>query len=497
MKIFETKYIKQIDSSTIKKEQINSSELMERAGQSLFEKIRSIVNIDSKILILAGPGNNGGDALVVSRLLLNKNYKVKTLTCFFNKNISKDTNINLKKLYVCDKLEDTKDLKNLDNFDFIIDGLFGSGLNRPIEGQYADIITFVNNSKSKVISIDIPSGLMGEDNRKNIKKNIIQANYTLTIQIPKLSFLLFENEKFVGEIYIIDINLDKEKIESLFTPYNVVEKSYIKSIIKNRNKFSNKGNFGRILNIAGSYGMAGAAILSSKASLRMGAGLVFCRTTKEINDIIQISSPETIVKPYENDLFYDNLDLDKYNAICVGPGLGTNKTKESELKKLLLKRPKNLLIDADALNLISKNKNLLDIIPQNSIITPHPGEFSRLTEKKYETGYERLQDAISFAKTHKIYIVLKGYYTATITPEGICYFNPTGNSGMSTAGSGDVLSGIIASLLGQGYSSLKACILGTYIHGYSADLALKDESQESLIASDIIKYIGKSYNKLK
>lgn len=496
MKIFKTSQVREIDKRTLEKEDITSSMLMDRASLALYNRIRKLINKNDEVLILAGPGNNGGDALSVSLMMEEAGYKIKNCLCFFDKKISADTSLREKKLTNKISIKKAGDLPDLNQFDIIIEGLFGSGLNRPAEGDFAEIIKEVNKSSAKKISIDIPGGLFGEDNRLNNKDTIIKAEYTLSLQFPKISFLLSENEEYTGNLAILDFGLNKDVIEETHTDFFYTQKENIE--LKTRKKFSHKGSFGKILNIAGSKGMAGAAVLSTKAALKTGAGLVTARIPENINDIIQISVPEAITSIYTNNEFWiDTDDIKKWSAISVGPGLGKSKEKVLCMKKIFMQKPEKLVIDADALNIISDDEELLNNLPENSIITPHPGEFSRLTKKNYSTGYERLKEAIEFAKKHHIFIVLKGANTAIITPEGKCHFNSTGNSGLSTAGSGDVLTGIIVSLLGQGYSHKDACITGVYIHGLSADIAVSsDQSEESLTAGDIINNIGKTFKKI-
>lgn len=499
MKIFRTDQIREIDRKTMELEGISSLELMDRAAYAIFERIVSVVSRTCKIMVVAGPGNNGGDALAIARLLEKERYAVKTCVCNFGKKLSEDESIQLDRLKDLSPTnilqpETAEGMDACKEFDVIIDGLFGSGLSRPLEGNFAAAVRWMNSQNAIIISIDMPSGLLGERNNENNVQNIVRANLVIGLQFPRLSYLLAENEPFICEWQLVDIGIKPQVIYDLNTDFNITELSEIRSILHERKKFSHKGKYGRCLLISGSYGMAGASILASRGVLRTGAGLLTVRIPSEIMTILQTSVPEAMVQTYECGEFWDDAcSADAWSAIAVGPGLGKSPSKRASLLRLLKKKPKKLLLDADALNLIAEDNSLIGLIPENTIITPHPGEYDRLSGKTFSNGYDRLEDAISFAVKYHLNLVLKGAYTACINPSGKCHFNSTGNPGMATAGSGDVLTGIIVSLLAQGYSPEDACKLGTFIHGLSADLALDRQSEESLLSGDIADNMGKAF----
>jgi NAD(P)H-hydrate epimerase len=401
--------------------------------------------------------------------------------------------------------------------------LFGSGLTRPLDGLAAEIVQRINNFRSghlltsrrvmtkeknssinhhpnrsremtkTVISIDIPSGLMGEDNTGNIPENIIQADFTLTFQFPKMSFFFAENEKYAGEWQVLPIRLHPDGIAETQTSFFFTEKEDINQIIQKRTRFGHKGIYGHALLIAGSFGKMGAAILSSKACLRSGAGLLTAHVPHRGYSIIQTAVPEAMANvDNHDDVFSEFPDLSQFSAVGVGPGIGLNSITKIAFCELLEKSQVPLVIDADALNILSDNKSWLEKIPANSILTPHPGEFKRLVGDTQNT-FMRIQKQIEFSKKHNVIVVLKGAFTSVSTPDGSLHFNSTGNPGMATAGSGDVLTGIILGLLAQGIHPANAACAGVYLHGLAGDLAVGQKSQTSLIAGDIIEFLGKAF----
>lgn len=503
IKIFQTSQIKELDALTIRQEGISSYDLMKRAVGVLFEAIMPSLIRNQKIIVLAGPGNNGGDALVLCKSLLLIGCDVKTYLFDFKGKLSDDCQTALNEL----KTIDSADVCVCNSFSgdldipqnsLIIDGLFGSGLSRPLEGDFKKLVEYVNRQSQTVYSIDIPSGLSGEKSAKKESDVIICATKTFTFQQVKMSFLLPENEKYLGDIQVLNIGLSAQAIAQLQTNYYQIEKSDI--CLKKRIKFGHKGTFGHALLIAGKYGMAGASILASRACLKSGCGLVTVHVPKLLNNILQIANPEAILDLDDCDTEFsefNSLNINKYSSVGVGPGLGTSEKSLIALKGLLESCSNPMVLDADALNLISKDlDNLLPLIPQNSIITPHPKEFDRLCGASIDTA-DRIQKQIKLSQERHIVIVLKGAYTSISTPDGNVYFNSTGNNGMATAGSGDVLTGIILSLLSQGNNATQAAIGGVYLHGLAGDIALCEESEESLLAGDIINHLGKAFKTLK
>ncbi|MBX2840457.1 MAG: NAD(P)H-hydrate dehydratase [Flammeovirgaceae bacterium] len=497
MKILNADQIRALDQYTIKNEPIPSIDLMERASNAFVNWFIKNYDPSNKILIFCGIGNNGGDGLAIGRILINIGYTVDFYIVRFSDNSSKDFRINETKLKKISELREIKDEKAIPKISsdlLIIDAIFGSGLSRPITGFTAKLVRLINKLGNTTISIDIPSGLYCDTNNED--KNIIEADYTITFQLPKLSFLLPQNEKFVGNWIVVDIALSEKFINKVKTPYLFIEKNDIKKFIIKRNKFSHKGSFGHALLIAGSYGKIGAGILGGKAALRTGSGLVSLHIPKCGYEIAQISAPEIMCQLDKDTSQISEIPgVEKFNSIGIGPGIGQEKKTLKALTSLIEKAKKPIVFDADAINLIGANKKLLKKIPVNSIFTPHPKEFERLVGQS-KNNYHRIKLMISFCQKYKFFLVLKGAHTAIGTPQGKVFFNSTGNPGMATAGSGDVLTGIILSLLGQGYSAKKAAVLGVYLHGFAGDLGSLQEFGPSLIASDIIKNIGNAYKKI-
>lgn len=499
MKIFPTALIRKLDEYTIQYEPITSIDLMERAAGSLCNKILEYFRFSS-FCVLAGPGNNGGDALALSRMLLEKNYSVKVFLLHTG-NLSVDCQQNKERLTkkFPDCLQEMTSLfspPEVSENTIIIDGLFGSGLSRPLSGIYADAVQWMNASGKTVIAIDIPSGLAGEENR-DLSQPIVRANYTFSFQFPKLSFFFPENESFVGKWEILDIGIHPDGIAQTETNYYFLEKSEIKNLLHERKKFSHKGTYGHLLIIAGSKGMAGAAVLASKAALRSGVGLVTVHGPACNRIILQTNVPEALFESDKEENFISELqNLEKYNSFAIGPGIGKNKKTTNMLAQFLLKLPKSLVLDADALNILSLQKEWLKKLPSDAILTPHPKEFERLFGTD-ENSFDRMLKIQCLTQKLKIIIVLKGAYTLIGTPDGNIFFNSTGNNGMATGGTGDVLTGIIGSLLAQNYTSEEAATIGVYLHGLAGDLALADQSPESLIADDIVENIGKAFQKIR
>ena len=489
MKLFTSEQIRKADVYTIEHEPISGIDLMERAATNTFNFIIDNFENNTNYKILAGPGNNGGDGLVIARLLADKDINTEVFIIKFTDKYSDDFSTNLERLKEQNKIKITEitlaaQLPKFEKQDIIIDAIFGSGLSRPIEGFIADIIHNLNKLSNTIISIDIPSGLFGEDNSKNIYENIIIADQTISFQFPKISFLLPENSKYLGKIKIIPIGIHPEYIAKTETNYFYTLKNNIK--LKTRKKYDHKGNYGHALLFAGGYGKSGAGILSCKACLRSGVGLLSAFIPKSSYHIFQTVTPETMVYTYDDVKNTAEIpDLSAFNAMGIGPGIGTNRLSLAIISELIQKYNKAMVIDADALNILAENKHLFKHLPENTILTPHPGEFKRLT-KDYKNDTEKLELLKNLAVENKVYVVLKGAHSIVATPNGEFYFNSTGNPGMATAGSGDVLTGVILALLAQNYSPKDAAIFGAFIHGLSGDIAKNKVGEISLIASDII-----------
>jgi len=491
MKIFTSGLTKQADNFTIENEPISSLNLMERAATRAADKILKLYFDKINFAVFVGPGNNGGDGLVIARLLSEKGFNVDVYFVKFTDKVSDDFKFNFVRLEKQGKsniftIENTADFPEIKENVLIIDAVFGSGLSRSLSGLSEEIVRKINELSNDVIAIDIPSGLFGEDNPFE-KRTILKANNTLTFQYPSLSFLFPENEEYVGKFHVIDIGIHKRYIEQTDTAYYYVQKDDIK--IRKRKKFSHKGDYGHALLIAGSYGKAGAQILSAKAAHRSGVGLLTAVVSKCNYQILQTASPETMLSIDKMEFFISQLpDVKKYNAVAIGPGIGFAEETKKIFEDLFESFDKPIVFDADGITILSENKNWLKRVPKGSIFTPHPKEFERLVGKS-KTSFERLNKQIEFARKYNIYLVLKGAHTSVATPEGKIFFNSVGNPGMATGGSGDVLTGIIVSLLSQNYTPFEAALFGVYIHGLAGDFAAEQKGQYPLIASDIIKYL--------
>ena len=475
---------------------------MERAAIQLTDSIVAEWDKDMKVVVFAGPGNNGGDALAVARMLAVRGYNVSTWLFNTSGRLSDDCKKNR------DRLKDVKqvasfvmvteefDPPTLDAQTLVVDGLFGSGLNKPLTGGFASLVKYVNTSPAKVVSIDIPSGLMTESNEYNVKSNIMKADVTLTLQQPKLSFLFPENQQFIGHVEVLDIGISQEGIDKTDAQFYILEKSDITPCLKRRDPFAHKGSMGHALLVAGSRGMAGAAMLAAKACLRTGVGKVTVHTPACNTLPLQIGVPEVVLDvDSDTNVVSEAVDTDCFKAMGIGPGLGTNENTAIAVIGQMRRAQCPRVVDADALNILAAHKAWLQQIPVGAILTPHIGEFDRL-EGVSTDSYERLSKAMLLAERQHAYIVLKGHYTAIITPGGRVLFSPTGNPGMATAGSGDVLTGIITALLARGYTQGEACAIGTYLHKLEDDNAARTLGEESLIASDIINSLPMAFKEL-
>ena len=501
MKILSSAQLKELDKYTIIHEPIASIDLMERAARALTEAIVQRWDKSFDIVVFAGPGNNGGDALAVARMLSKRGYRVEVFLFNTKGKLSEECQTNLNRLKTCGSIYFTEistqfDPPNLTEKHLVIDGLFGSGLNKPLNGGFASVVKYINSSKAQVVAIDIPSGLMGEDNTYNVRTNIIRADVTLSIQLPKLSFLFPENEDIVGEWELLDIQLKQSFIDSVSSAYSILEESEVRSLIKPRKRFAHKGTFGHGLLIAGSYGMAGASILSAKACLKSGIGLLTVHVPIHNHDLLQVTVPEAIVHTdIQERYFAQPTHLNKYSALAIGPGLGREEDTALAMMEQIQGSNLPIVLDADAINILSTHRNWLSRLPKRCILTPHLGELERLIGKCFDT-YERLIKVKELASYLQSYIIVKGAWTCIVTPEGNFHFNPTGNPGMATGGSGDVLTGILLGLLAQGYSREEACKLGVYVHGMAGDIAAEEKTEISMTANDIIEALPIAWKKI-
>ncbi len=500
MKLFLAAQIRQADAYTIENEPIQSVDLMERAANACFTKLTELY-LDAKCFkIFVGTGNNGGDGLVIAHLLAEQNIQVEVFVLRLSTTASPDFDVNFNRLKTIAKVPVSElfcveDFPQLSPSDVVIDALFGSGLTRALTGLAADLVEHINASRAEIVAVDVPSGLFGEENHTQ-RQVIVKAKHTITFEFPFLSFLFPENEAFVGQFHVVRIGIHPDFTSHTDTNYFLTERRDVQNMLHPRRKFSHKGTFGHTLILAGSYGKAGAQILACRAAHRAGVGLVTAAAVEKNYAVLLTASPETMVLPEINS---DNLTelpiLTTYSSVALGPGIGFAPETVSMLFRLLETATIPLVLDADALTILAQHPDYLHKLPPNTILTPHPKEFERLVGKT-ENQYTRVQVLRNFAQKFKCIVVLKGAYSAVALPDGTVHFNSTGNAGMATGGSGDVLTGIIAALLAQNYLPNQAAVLGVYLHGLAGDCAAQMLSEQALIAGDIIDFLPEAWKKV-
>jgi len=494
--------IRELDAFTIAHTPIKSIDLMEKAARQCFQKIKPILSKTMEVMVFCGPGNNGGDGLAIARMIAGAGFHTRVFYVGQPGHFSQDFETNLRRIEkflmaTISEIQEVKDLPAIDKHNtIIIDALLGTGLNRQVDGIFFDIIRHINNSGAKILSIDIPSGLFCDGNALQQNDAVIRANHTYTFQFPKLSFLFPENEEFVGNFTVLDIGLHPDGIRELKGHNILVENSLIKSFYRERSKFSHKGNYGHALLFAASEGKAGAAILAAEAAMRSGVGLLTAHVPKNVLPVLQARIPEAMCRKDDDPYIVTHSgEVSMFNAIAFGPGVGTDPRSANALKMLIQDTIHPLVIDADGLNLLAQNPTWLAFLPKGSILTPHPKEFERIAGKT-QSGLHRLELAKDLARKFSIFIILKGAYTAVVCPDGRVFFNPTGNPGMATAGSGDVLTGMILAWLAKGYPPLQAALISVFLHGAAGDLAAARLGMEGMTARDIVFHLPKAAKKL-
>ncbi|MDT8372845.1 MAG: NAD(P)H-hydrate dehydratase [Bacteroidales bacterium] len=497
MKIFTANEIREIDAATLRLEPVTSAGLMERAAKTFFQRLKESVPPEKKVNIFSGPGNNGGDGLVVARLMHEEGYPVRVYVVESGASHSSEFTMNVDRLIRAGisplTIAEPDLFPSIGREEVIIDAIFGTGLHRPPAGVAAEVIRRINKTGAYVISVDVPSGLYCEDNGDVNRETVIRASLTLTFQFPKLAFMFAGNDDHVGKWEVLDIGLHPSAIAEKASAFHYIMREDVRPMIVKRGKFDHKGTFGHALVIAGSYGKAGAATLAAAAALRAGAGLVTVHLPVSAIVPLQAALPEAMVSPDPGERNITALpELEVYSAVGAGPGLGTDPDTRLMLEKLLDNVSVPLLLDADAINILARNREMLEKLPSHTVLTPHPGEFRRLAGTT-SGDYRLMEEQRTFAAKHNCIVVLKGAHTSVALPEGEIYFNSTGNPGMATGGSGDVLTGMITSLLAQGYAPADAAVTGVYLHGLAGDVALRIHSEESVIAGDILMNIGRAY----
>lgn len=506
MKIPSAEQIRQADQYTIEHEPIASIDLMERAASSLVPWLKDRISKESKVNIFCGMGNNGGDGFALARLLCKEEIVPVVYLVRYADKMSPDCETNYNRLKEAGtvsivEIKSADDFPKLQTGEVVIDALFGTGLNRPLEGLVAELIDYLNGQIVYRIAIDIASGLLAD--APTTSKSVFKADYTLTFQLPKLAFFMPENDPYVGSIEAFDIGLHPDILNSMVTDYRIMLKPIAAGLLHPRSRFSHKGDYGHALLIAGSEGKTGAALLSAKACMKTGVGLLSVLLPKSAQTALLSTLPEAMLYQLEDDrndrnqLRFDDFDrLQAYNAIGVGPGLGKAEVTARALKRLIQDCQVPMVMDADALNILAENPTWLSFLPQDTILTPHPKEFERLFGATTDS-FERIKLQREMAMKYHIIIVYKGGYPTTVLSDGSVFFNSGGNPGMATGGSGDVLTGVILSLLAQRYHPSVAAVLGVHLHALAGDLAAEENGQEALLASDITAHIGKAFLSLK
>lgn len=499
MKIFTANQIRELDRFTIENEPVSSFDLMERAAMAALSAFPKGREFDGQpVFYFCGKGNNGGDGLVMARIMAEKNERaVAVIVLEHRENGSMDFGKNLYHLQGEENVavihvKDVEELPEIPEEAIIVDAILGSGLARPLEGFLADVVEKLNQLGNYKVSIDMPTGLYGEDNAGNDLSKAFRSDLVITFHCPKLSLLLPDTGWLAADFRVVDIGLITPPV-LMESPYWYVGRGYIQPYVKKRLKFSHKGSYGHGLLLSGSRGKMGAAQLASYAAMRTGLGLITVHTPGCGLDIMQIGVPEAMCSVDSEAFWISEVPkLGAFNAVAIGPGIGVEQDTANALKQLIQDVKVPLVIDADALNILSENKTWLSFLPKSTVLTPHPKEFERLAGS-WKSDFERLQLQMDFSKKFGVVVVLKGAHTSISTRDGHLFFNSTGNPGMATAGSGDVLTGVILALLAQGYSPEFACIYGVYLHGVAGDIAEFSRTDNALIASDIVESLSLAY----
>ena len=494
MKILNVDQIRALDQSTIKSEPIAPLNLMERAALAFVDWYVDRFPDTTPTKIFCGLGNNGGDGMAIARLLLEREYPVEVHVVRYAPRESDDFMHNHRRLkLVMDTLnyiEFPKDIPAIRHNETVIDAILGSGLSRPAEGIIKSTIEAINRAPATVVSVDIASGLYAD--QPNAPDDvIIEPDHTVTFQLPKLAFMLPKNGRYVGDWHVVDIRLHKRYIDLAPTPYFFTQPHEARLLLRKRDRYANKGTFGHALLLVGSYGKIGAAVLAARACLRSGVGLLTVQVPRCGYTILQTAVPEAMCLPDgHHNVLTGSSEVESpppadYTTVGIGPGIGKAAETLAMLRELLPTVKKPMVIDADALNLLAENRDLLAHLPPNSILTPHPKEFERLTQA-WDDDYQKLGMLREFAQTHRVVVVLKGAHSAVATPDGEVHFNATGNPGLSTGGTGDVLTGVLTALLAQGYDPIEAAVVGVYAHGLAGDRVADQHGQVGMVASDVI-----------
>lgn len=495
MKIFTNQQIRGIEEYTVEHEGVTTNDLIERAATAITCEIMSRWRPNKPIWVFAGQGNNGADALSAARMLIEQGYQVEVLLFNVFGKLSEGCANSKRRLL---ELGNVKFTEITGDFNppfitpdsLVIDGLFGSGLRETLSGGFRALVDYINNSQATIIAIDVPSGMFAEWNSDNLSRNIVHADLTLAMQFPRLSFFISDNAEYLGEWKVLDIELSAQEIKNTQSQYFLLEKHDAKRILQRRAEFSSKNDYGSALIVAGSYGMLGAAQLSAKGALRSGIGRLTLHVPRCGFTPLQTAVPEAMLQVDHNDGGVTEITLKHdYDVVAIGPGLGTHDLTIRALETFIHTAKKPLVIDADGLNCISMRPTILNSLPPMTVLTPHANEFDRLFGD-HTSQEARIKTAIEKAEYYNIVILLKGHYTTVVRPDGRLLFSTSGTPALATPGSGDVLTGIITSLVAQGYPSDIAAVTGAYIHGYAGQLAAEKHGEYGVLASDIANLTG-------
>lgn len=500
MKIFTAAQIREGDAYTIRREPVTSLDLMERAATRCSEWIAARYPPTCPLFLFCGTGNNGGDGLAISRLLLEKGYRVHTAMVYTRKQLSADCAANLQRLehtYGANlrAVYGPGDWPSLPADAVVVDALFGTGLNRPLQGLGAEAVRYLNAQSACILAVDMPSGMLAD--ASSAPGPVIRATHTLSFEGYKLAFFMPENAAHLGEIHVLPIGIHPDFIADTPTPYRLSDVAAMEGIYRPRRRFAHKGHYGHALLIAGGRGKTGAAVLAARGCLRAGVGLLTCQVPESSYAIMQTAVPEAmcLTDPHADRWTAVPDKVGDYTVLGIGPGIGRHPETAAALDRTLQAVSRPLVLDADALNILAEHPALMDKVPAGSLLTPHPREFQRLFGASPD-DFQRLDTQRRMSREHQWVIVLKGHRTAISSPDGELYFNSTGNPGMATGGSGDVLTGILTALLAQGYAPLDAARLGVYLHGLAGDLAAAAGAEESLSAGDIPEALGRAFRTL-
>ncbi len=501
MKLFTTEEIRAIDRRTIEQEGVPSLELIERVAEGVADEISSRWRSNKPTMVFAGPGNNGADALGAARLLFERGFRPEVF--LFNiggDKLSTDCAASRDRMLaevpdiIFHEVKDRFSMPKITTNHLVIDGLFGSGLREELQGGFKSLVQYINDENATVVSIDLPSGMFGDWNPQIVNRNTIHATLTLAIQFPRISFFIPDNAELIGEWKIIDIGLSEKAIATSPANFCLVEQRDVHRRLRHRKEFASKADFGSGILYAGSYGMMGAAIL--RGALRAGVGKLTVNSPKCGYQIMQSSVPEALFRHNRGEINIIDIHPERdFSAIAVGPGIGTNELTVKAVEDFLASINQPVILDADALNCIAIKPSILNTIPVLSILTPHAGEFDRLFGPQ-PSAEARLRKAIEMAKYYNILIILKGRYTAIVRPDGKVYFNSSGCPAMATAGSGDVLTGVLLSMLAQGYPAELASLIAVYVHGLAGEMAAAEQGEYGVTAGDIASYIGKAISEI-